>query len=462
MSDDPSAPGDEDRPAGDGGTDGTAVEETTETDCESGARQDADAPLSTAGASGRRWGPLGRLYPEERAAGIVVVIAALLLGAAVVGGYLDLTYLLFLLTLGGSYVLLSQGLNVQWGYTGLINFSVAAFFGIGAYGVALATSTASPIAGDLSPVVGLLIGMAAAGVLALLIGLPTLSLRDDYLAIATLGLAEVVRLILKTESQWTNGTAGLYGVPALYEDWPLLRRASEGTLIGGPEFLGPILEQRIVDLGLVVVAVVGVWLLLRRVHRSPWGRTQQLIRTDEDLAEALGKDTYRLRLQSFVIGSLIMALAGGLFASARGITTPGRLLPIYTFYAWIAVIIGGTGSDRGAILGGLLIVAIREGTRFLSEPSLSVDLGGFELAFSLDIGVGPIRLFMIGTLILLVIHFRPQGVLPPRRELIWADTAEHDRDRRTSGGTTTAAAGSDTSTDGGGPAAESDPSNKRK
>lgn len=461
MSNDSPGPENEDQSAGDGSTAETAVEDPAGADHGGGTRRDADAAPPT-GAPGRRWGPLGRLYPEERATGVAVATATLLLGVAVSVGYLDLTYLLFLLTLGGSYVLLSQGLNVQWGYTGLINFSVAAFFGIGAYGVALATSIASPIAGNLSPIVGLLIGMAAAGVLALLIGLPTLSLRDDYLAIATLGLAEVVRLVLKTESQWTNGTAGLYGVPTLYGDWPLLRRANEGRLIGGPEFLGRVLEQRIVDLGLVLVAVVGVWLLLRRVHRSPWGRTQRLIRTDEDLAEALGKDTYRLRLQSFVIGSLIMALAGGLFASTRGITTPSRLLPIYTFYAWIAVIIGGTGSDRGAILGGLLIVAIREGTRFLSEPSLAIDLGPIAVDFSLDIGVGPIRLFLIGTLILLVIHFRPQGVLPPRRELIWTDTAEHDQNRRTSGGATTAAAGSDASTDGGAPAVTTASPDKRK
>ncbi len=396
MSDDPGpgADGGEDTDAGAGGP----------PNADGGTGQDGGARRGEETGGGDATG--GGTFAEERLVGLVVLGGALLLAVLVAVGVLDLSYLLFLLSLAGIYVLLSMGLNVQWGYTGLINFSVAAFFGLGAYGVALVTSSVSPFSEGFpfaSPVVGLLFGLVAAGVVALLIGLPTLSLSEDYLAIATLGLAEVVRLVLLTENQWTNGSAGLYGIPRLYTDWPVV-----GDLSGR-------LADPIVTFLLVLVAVLGVWLLLRRAHQSPWGRVQRLVRTDEDLAAALGKNTYRLRLQSFVIGSLVMALAGALFASVIVFVDPGLLSPIQTFYVWIAVILGGTGSDRGAILGGALVVTIIEGTRELGKLAGTVAVGGVEL----NLQPGPLRLFAIGLLIILVIHFRPQGVLPPRRELIW-------------------------------------------
>jgi branched-chain amino acid transport system permease protein len=313
--------------------------------------------------------------------------------ALVLVGLLNGTYLLFLVSLAGVYMLVAMGLNVQWGYAGIINFSVAAFFGIGAYAAALATGSNSPLAGGLSPAVGLVVAVGSAVVLALLIGLPTLTLRGDYLAIATLGLAEVVRLVLRSEPQWTNGTAGLFGIPELFVGVPGLSGVTGRV------------ETAVVNAVLVGVAVLVVWLLLRRVHRSPWGRVQRLIRTDEDLAAALGKDTRAFRLQSFVIGSVIMALAGVLYAHVIAIVEPGLLDPIQTFYVWIAVIIGGTGSDRGAMIGALLILAIQQGTRAVPDWA--------------PVAAGPLRLLLVGLLIILVIQFRPQGALPPRRELIW-------------------------------------------
>ena len=159
-------------------------------------------------------------------------------------------------------------------------------------------------------------------------------------------------------------------------------------------------ETAAVNVVVVAVAVVAVWLLLRRVHRSPWGRVQRLIRTDEDLAEALGKDTRAFRLQAFLVGSVVMAVAGVLYAHVIAIVEPNLLDPIQTFYVWIAVIIGGTGSDRGAMVGALLIVAIQVGTRELPAA-------------------GSLRLLLVGALIILVIHVRPRGALPPQRERIW-------------------------------------------
>ncbi|MFB6178734.1 MAG: branched-chain amino acid ABC transporter permease [Halorientalis sp.] len=339
---------------------------------------------------------------------VAVLVAGMLLGTGV--GVINLTYLLYLLGLAGMYILLSMGLNVQWGYAGLINFSVAAFFGLGAYGTALMTAKSSPIAGGFGPLVGLVVGLVLAGVVAVLIGIPTLRLRADYLAIASLGLAEVVRLIILNQRTWTNGSAGLKGIPRFFANWPLIHSLSYPVIIsvGGVDLA--ILTQRFIDQFLnfliVVVFIAVVYALLRRVHRSPWGRVLRTIRSDEDLAEAIGKNTYWFKMQSFVIGSLIMALAGVFYVHLTLYLGPGELLPKRTFYVWIAVILGGSGSNRGALFGGFAIIALEEGTRFAPTGALPMDPAA-------------IRLLLIGLLIIAIIRLRPEGLLPPKDELIW-------------------------------------------
>ncbi|MCU4752168.1 branched-chain amino acid ABC transporter permease [Halobacteria archaeon AArc-curdl1] len=352
--------------------------------------------------------------PIERvltaALGIVTLLLILFLGT----GRLGPSYFLFLFGLGGMYALLSLGLNSQWGFTGLINFSVAAFFGIGAYGAALMTGSNSPIAGGFNPIFGLLIGLLLAGIIAVAIGIPTLRLRADYLAIATLGLAEVIRLFLQNERQWTNGSAGIRGIPSFFEGWPILGefpRLMPGLEIGIIPGTAIVLEttfwRQLLNVSLMLVFLGAVFFILRRAQRSPWGRLQRTIRADEDLAKALGKNTYRYKMQAFVLGSLIMALAGVFYAHLNLFVNPGDLDPITTFYVWVAVILGGSGSNRGALLGGFVVVAIREGSRFAND-----------IAF-IPLDAAPLRLLLIGLLIVLVMRFRPQGLLPPQRELIW-------------------------------------------
>lgn len=328
--------------------------------------------------------------------GVTIGLAAffLLLVLATLAGVIRLAYLFYLLSLAGMYLLLSLGLNVHWGYSGLINFSVAAFFGIGAYGAALMTASGSPLGLELGPIVGLVVGLLAAAVLAVLIGIPTLRLRADYLAIASLGLAEVVRLVVTNQVEWTNGTSGITGIPRLYANWPVVGDATR-------------LLANLLNFLIVVAFVAVTYLILWRIHRSPWGRVQRTIRGDEDLAEALGKNTYWLKMQSFVIGSVIMALAGVFYAHLTLYIAPGELDPIRTFYVWVAVILGGAGSNRGALFGGFTIIAILEGTRFLN------DLG------AIPFDIAPLRLFVVGLLIIAIIRFRPEGILPPQDELIW-------------------------------------------
>ncbi|WP_436927867.1 branched-chain amino acid ABC transporter permease [Halosimplex amylolyticum] len=384
---------------------------------------------------------------EQGVTGFVVGFAALLL-FGLLSGALAPTYFLFLVGIAGMYALLSFGLNAQWGFTGLINFSVAAFFGVGAYGAALMTADSSPIAGGFNPLVGLLVALVFAAVLAILIGIPTLRLRADYLAIASLGLAEVVRTIVKNEGQWTNGTAGVRGIPGFFEGWPILATFPEAmpgleiivspgwrTTIGLPfvdfglEFvvpsstllLGTSFWQALLNVALVLTFVGVSYALLRRVHRSPWGRVLRTIRSDEDLARALGKHTYSFKMQSFVLGSLIMALAGVFYAHLNLFVGPGELDPVTTFYVWVAVILGGSGSNRGALFGGFVIVAIREGTRFLNEFGW------------IPFDVAPLRLLLIGALIVAIMRFRPEGVLPPQRELIWPSAVDEAPSRPDSG-----------------------------
>jgi branched-chain amino acid transport system permease protein len=381
------------------------------------------------------WDDLTRA--EQGVTAFVVVFATLLLLGLLTGG-LGPSYFLFLVGLAGMYSLLSFGLNAQWGYSGLINFSVAAFFGIGAYGTALASASSSPLAGNLPPIVGLFVAVVLAVVLALLIGIPTLRLRADYLAIASIGLAEVVRIIILNEEGLTNGSAGVRGIPGFFEGWPVLETFPEtmpGVIISflpGPDIvLQTPFWRALLNVALVLTLVAISYLVLRRVHRSPWGRVLRTIRSDEDLARALGKNTYAYKMQAFVLGSVVMALAGVFYAHLNLYVGPGDLNPITTFYVWVAVILGGTGSNRGALFGGFVIVAITEGTRFLNEFGW------------IPVDVAPLRLLLIGAIIIALMRFRPQGVLPPQRELIWRGVVDDAPSQPSSGVRETKAGESD-------------------
>jgi branched-chain amino acid transport system permease protein len=356
----------------------------------------------------------GGMTAEEEGVAVVVAVFAALLLVGLLSGSIRPTYFLFLVGLAGMYALLSLGLNAQWGFSGLINFSVAAFFGIGAYGAALTTASSSPVADGLSPMYGLAAALVLATALALLIGIPTLRLRADYLAIASLGLAEVVRRVILNERQWTNGNLGVRGIPGFFDGWPLLStfpEAMPGLRVAvplGPTFeLGTSFYQMLLNVLLVLAFVTVSYRLLSRAHRSPWGRVLRTIRADEDLARALGKNTYLFKLQAFVLGSLVMALGGVFYAHLNLFVSPNLLNPITTFYVWVAVILGGTGSTRGAVFGGVFVVVLQEGPRALTGiPWIPVD-------------AAPLRLILIGLLIVVVMRFRPEGILPPQRELIW-------------------------------------------
>lgn len=365
------------------------------------------------------------LAPAEEMALLGVTLFALFLIAGVLVGVFRIQYLLFLLSLTGMYALLTVGLNVQWGYAGLVNFSVIAFWGIGAYSAALLTATRSPLVGKtipilgvefqpLHPSVGLFVAVLASVVVAVLIAIPTLRLRADYLAIATLGFAEVIRLVILNEVWFTGGSHGITGLPFLFEGIPL--------------------DRMLVNFLVVVSLTAVAYLFVRRIQLSPWGRVLRTIRADEDLAKALGKNTFRFKLQAFVVGSVVMSLAGVFYVYLNRYVDPGDLAPIRTFYVWIGVILGGTGSNRGAILGGVAVVAILEGTRFVEGPvqvlvGLGLDLLPYLSAGDLNLNFAALRLLFVGVLVILVVRYRPAGLLPPGRELVWPDALGEEESR---------------------------------
>lgn len=299
------------------------------------------------------------------------------------------SYLVFFLTLAGVYALMAQGLNVQWGYAGMLNVGVAAFFAIGAYTSAILTTGASDghLGGFGVPwPLGFLAAMAVAGLLGLGIGIVTLNLRSDYLAIASIGIAEIVRLVLKNEEWLTGGVRGIAGIP----------RPLEGLIAG---------QNALLLLALIVALILVVHWALERAHRSPWGRVLRGIRDNETAARAMGKDSLVYRMQAFVMGCAVMGLAGAVYAHFVGFISPEAFDPVFaTFIVWVMLIAGGSGNNKGAILGAVVIWAVWSGTQFLT--------GQFPAEYQTQ--AGALRVLMIGVLLQVILIFRPEGLLPEK------------------------------------------------
>lgn len=298
-----------------------------------------------------------------------------------------LSYLVFFLILSGIYALLSLGLNIQWGYTGILNIGIAAFFAVGAYTSAI---LCTPAGGDpggygLPIAVGMIAAMITAAILAFLIGLITVNLRSDYLAIASIGIAEIVRLVLKNEEWLTNGVRGIAGIPKPFS----------GSLGAGAD--------QLVFLGLVVVLVaVGYW-VNERAYRSPWGRVLRAIREKEIAASAMGKNILIFRLQAFMLGSALMGLAGAVYAHFVGFISPEAFDPLFaTFIVWVMLIAGGSGNNRGAILGAVVVWGVWSMSSFLTSM----------LPAQYTTQAAALRVFLIGLLLQVILLLRPQGILP--------------------------------------------------
>ncbi len=291
-----------------------------------------------------------------------------------------LSYAVFTLTICGVYALLALSLNLIWGGVGLVNLGLAGFFAVGAYASAIATGAGAPV------LAGWVAALVAGAVVGLVVTFATLRLRDDYLAIVTLGFAEVIRLIALNERWLTKGSDGISGIRA-----PL---KAELGLQGFNLFY----------LALVSTIVLLVRLLLRRLDASPYGRAMKAIREDQQLAAFAGKQVLRFKWQAFALSAAIAALAGALYAHFQSYVSPDHFQPLITIYIFLAVTAGGVGRPSGAVLGAYAVVIFLEATRFATE--LVPGLQPVQLA--------ALREILVGLALILVLHLRPQGLLPER------------------------------------------------
>ena len=300
-----------------------------------------------------------------------------------------LLYIVSLLTTGGIYAVLALGLNIQWGFTGLMNIGIAGFFAVGAYNSAILTTPASPayLGGfDLPVAVGWIAAMAVAGLLAWPIGKIALRLRADYLAICTIGIAEILRLVLKNEGWLTNGARGIDGLPRPFDG--LAPEASQFAF-----------------LALVLAVVAAIYLALQRAHASPWGRMMRAVRENETAAAAMGKDVERRRLEAFILGSMVMGLGGALMAHFFKFIGPEATDPLLaTFLVWVMLILGGSGNNKGAIVGALVVWLIWSATEFLTD-TLPADWA---------VRAKYLRVFLVGLFLQVILRVRPEGLLPER------------------------------------------------
>ena len=406
-------------------------------------------------------------FDDRSDAALLLVLAAglyaLFTAVSVVLGY-DLNGLVNTLRritfLSAIYAILVLALNLQWGYTGLFNLGVAGFMAVGVYtmGMLSTAPTTSPPGLGLPLPIGILGGVVAAALVGAVASLPALRLRGDYLAIVTLAFSEIVRLTYRSPVFETFsagglalGTGGSTGMSLPTNPIRILfyRNPQEVTsppsafgeaVFGAFETVGvraPVVEATAYAIGLLIV-VAGVYALLRRVGNSPFGRVLKAIREDETVAGALGKDTRLFKMKVFALGCGLMGLAAILWRIG-GLASTEDFRPITTFYVFVALIIGGSGSNTGSVVGGavfasLLFVGPNFVRRIVTEyvdiapgqtpntifeavgPLASLDVTPL-LAYTIsDVNVSALRLVLLGVVLIYLIQNRPEGLLGHRTE----------------------------------------------
>ncbi len=326
------------------------------------------------------------------------------------------SFLTAFLTTVAIYGLFCLGLNVQWGYTGVFNFGVAAFFMVGAYTAAIFTK--GPATGGFDTYIGgfgdklslpflaghqwfpFLVGAVVAailcGALAFFLSIPALRLREDYLAITTIGIAELMRNAVIAERGLVNSERGLKGIPRPFYD-----------------FFDPN-QYQYVYLGLALVVLLLVFLAVERVARSPWGRVLRALREDEMVTAASGKDVFAFKRQGFVVGAMIMGLGGAIYAYERGAISPGTFTHFAgTFVFWVMLVVGGSGNNKGAILGAYVIWGLW---------IITLQLLGYPLPEFIQVRIFYLRDLVLGALLVTVLLMRPQGLLPEERRVsMWVE-----------------------------------------
>ncbi|SCB20726.1 branched-chain amino acid ABC transporter permease [Rhizobium hainanense] len=304
----------------------------------------------------------------------------------------------FFLTTALIFSFITLGLNLQWGLTGLFNVGLAGFVAIGAYTSALLTTpdTAGRFGGfDLPILVGWLGAMVIAGLAAAIIGIATLRLKSDYLAITTFGVAVVVQLVALNAQKLTGGPFGIGFIPR-----PFSSLAETPLLFN------------LANLGVVVVMMLIVYFALEHLAKSPWGRVLKALREDERAAISLGKSARFYRVQAFAVGGGIMGLAGAIQAHFIGFIAPDNYLPILTFQVWVMLIVGGSGSNKGAVIGSILVWGIWAGSGALTSILFSPEQ---------QARAASLQIVAIGVMLCIILLVRPGGLfgdMPKRRPAV--------------------------------------------
>ena len=273
----------------------------------------------------------------------------------------------------GIFGIVCLSLNLEYGFAGLANFGKVAFFLTGAYSYALLSQLGAPF------YICIIVGTIISAILGFLVSLPALRLRADYLAVAVLAFGEILRLIVKSES-FAGGDWGMTVSPIF-------------------SFASSSLVYRLENIVLIFAFLAVCFVVVQLLTNSPYGRAIRAIREDEIAAEAMGKNRARFKAQAFMLGSAIAGLAGGLYAQYLGYVVPGMFMPMVTFTVWIMVLLGGPANNWGVLLGAGLVELFDRGTNILKDY------------LNLPVNPSDLQYILFGGLIILILLYRPQGLL---------------------------------------------------
>lgn len=332
-------------------------------------------------------GDIRTVFTDRVKLAITVALVVLPLGLHTAG--LSVVYprqFLLLIEVGVQYLLYALvllGLNLQYGYTGLVNFGPVLFFALGMYGTAIvaAENAYRGISFGMALPLGVIVGVLAAIAVGVLIGIATLRLRDDFLGIVTLAGAEVFYAAVLTLG-FLGGGFPITNVPRVFMN--MMETGRMGFLTYAMVYGGVLLL---------------VYTVVRRLSDSPYGRTLRAVRADENLVKSVGKNPLRYKIVVFAFGSLLAGLAGSLFTLFTGAAIPSSAAIHLTMIVWVSMLIGGPGNHLG-VLGGIVIVEIIQiGTRFLNTYA---PIAGTNF--------GALRLILLGSILILIIRYKPAGL----------------------------------------------------
>lgn len=304
-----------------------------------------------------------------------------------------------------AYAVAALGLNLQFGFAGLINLGFAGSMAAGAYGLAVTVSLGGGFW------LGLVMALVASGIFSLLVALPTVRLRADYLAMTTIAAAEILRLVLR--SSWAEPiTGGVYGLQRFADEFYALNPFPAQQYAIGPIIVsGRTMWLLVVSWAIVALIAIGLWLILR----GPWGRQLTGVREDESLMTSFGKNTFLIKVQVMLFGGLLGAIAGVILAVDQQNVNPDNFAATTTFLLFAIVILGGRARVFAPILGAAafwLIIAMTDGV-LRGVANLSSASGGW---FGQE-QAGALRYVLVGAVLILAIVFRPDGLFARTRAI---------------------------------------------